>query len=173
MARGTLRDVLEKISSNNSFRLHQVLTSLDFTTVIPLQSKVVSLAPNSQPGGPGPHIYIPQEHGGPVITPRHCVPFSFFLRLAGLREDGEYAHIYKTLPNVIINAVNTKCWTCCFVRGPCRIKGKQRLALSRTYFYFPLSQYFLTYTTLTRGARGSAVVKALCCKPEGRGLETR
>jgi hypothetical protein len=30
----------------------------------------------SQPGGPGPCIYIPQEEDGPVIPPRHWVPFS-------------------------------------------------------------------------------------------------
>jgi hypothetical protein len=29
-----------------------------------------------QPGGPGPHIYITQEQGGPVIPTRHWVPFS-------------------------------------------------------------------------------------------------
>jgi hypothetical protein len=28
------------------------------------------------PGGPGLRTYIPQEQGGPVITPRHWVPFS-------------------------------------------------------------------------------------------------
>jgi hypothetical protein len=28
------------------------------------------------PGGPGPRIYIPQEQGGPVYTPRHWVQFS-------------------------------------------------------------------------------------------------
>jgi hypothetical protein len=30
----------------------------------------------SQPGESGPRIYIPQEQGGPVIKPRHWVPFS-------------------------------------------------------------------------------------------------
>jgi hypothetical protein len=29
----------------------------------------------SQPGGPGPCIYIPQEHGGPVIPPGTGFPF--------------------------------------------------------------------------------------------------
>jgi hypothetical protein len=29
------------------------------------------------------------------------------------------------------------------------------------------------YVEALRGARGSAVFKALCCKPEGRGFETR
>jgi hypothetical protein len=28
-----------------------------------------------QPGGPGPHIYIPQEQGGPVIPPGTGFPF--------------------------------------------------------------------------------------------------
>jgi hypothetical protein len=30
----------------------------------------------SQPGAPGPRIYIPQEEGGPVFYPRNRVPFS-------------------------------------------------------------------------------------------------
>jgi hypothetical protein len=38
-----------------------------------------------QPGGPGPHIYILQEHGGPVIPPGTGFPFRRLLRLAGLR----------------------------------------------------------------------------------------
>jgi hypothetical protein len=29
-----------------------------------------------QPAGPGPSSFIPQEEGGPVIPPRHWVPFS-------------------------------------------------------------------------------------------------
>jgi hypothetical protein len=33
-----------------------------------------------QPGGPGPHIYIPQEQGGPVIPPGTGFPFCRFLR---------------------------------------------------------------------------------------------
>jgi hypothetical protein len=37
-----------------------------------------------QPGGPGPRIYILQEHGGPVIPPGIGVPFRRLLRLAGL-----------------------------------------------------------------------------------------
>jgi hypothetical protein len=39
---------------------HQVLTSLDFTAVIFLQSRVVSFASNPQPGGPGSCIYVPE-----------------------------------------------------------------------------------------------------------------
>jgi hypothetical protein len=39
---------------------HPVFISLDFATRIFLQSKVVSLASNPQPGGPGPCIYVPQ-----------------------------------------------------------------------------------------------------------------
>jgi hypothetical protein len=39
----------------------------------------------SQPGGPGPLIYIPQEQGGPVILPGTGFPFRRLLRLAGLR----------------------------------------------------------------------------------------
>jgi hypothetical protein len=39
----------------------------------------------SQPGGPGPLIYIPQEKGGPVIPPGTRFPFRRLVRLAGLR----------------------------------------------------------------------------------------
>jgi hypothetical protein len=38
-----------------------------------------------QPGGPSPRIYIPQEQGGPVITPGTGFPFRRLSRLAGLR----------------------------------------------------------------------------------------
>jgi hypothetical protein len=37
-----------------------------------------------QPGGPDPHIYIPQEQGGPVIPPGTGFPFRHLLRLEGL-----------------------------------------------------------------------------------------
>jgi hypothetical protein len=39
----------------------------------------------SQPGGPGSHIYIPQEEGGPVIPQGTGFPVRRLLRLAGLR----------------------------------------------------------------------------------------
>jgi hypothetical protein len=39
----------------------------------------------SQSGGPGPRIYIPQEYGGPVITPGTGFPLRRLLRLAELR----------------------------------------------------------------------------------------
>jgi hypothetical protein len=38
-----------------------------------------------QPGGPGLRVYIPQEQGGPVITPGTGIPFRRLLRLAGLQ----------------------------------------------------------------------------------------
>jgi hypothetical protein len=38
-----------------------------------------------QPGGRGPRIHSPQEHGGPVILPTTGFPFGRLLRLAGLR----------------------------------------------------------------------------------------
>jgi hypothetical protein len=38
-----------------------------------------------QPGGPGPYIYIPQEHGGQVISPGTGFSFRHFRRLTGLR----------------------------------------------------------------------------------------
>jgi hypothetical protein len=38
-----------------------------------------------QPGWPGCRIYIPQEHGGPVISPSIGFPLRRLLRLTGLR----------------------------------------------------------------------------------------
>jgi hypothetical protein len=37
-----------------------------------------------QPGGPGPRIYIPQETGGPVVSPGTVFPSCRLLRLSGL-----------------------------------------------------------------------------------------
>jgi hypothetical protein len=56
--------------------LHPVFTSLDFVTLTFLQSKIVSLASNPQPGEPGACIYVSQWHGGPVIRP---APGSLFV----------------------------------------------------------------------------------------------
>jgi hypothetical protein len=39
----------------------------------------------SQTGGPGPRLYVAQEHVGPVIPPVTGFPFRRLLRLAGLR----------------------------------------------------------------------------------------
>jgi hypothetical protein len=66
-------------------RLHPVFTSFDFTTIIFLQTKVVSLASNPKPGGPDPCVYVPQWQGGPVIPPDTGFPFRRLVRLAGLR----------------------------------------------------------------------------------------
>jgi hypothetical protein len=38
-----------------------------------------------QPGGQGPHIYIPKEEGGPIIPTDTGFPFHRLLRLSGLR----------------------------------------------------------------------------------------
>jgi hypothetical protein len=38
-----------------------------------------------QPGGPGPHIHIPQEQGAPVIPLGTGFPFCHLLRLTGLQ----------------------------------------------------------------------------------------
>jgi hypothetical protein len=57
-------------SLEDSTSLHPVFASLDFATLIFLQSKVFSLASKPQPGGPGPCIYVRQWQGGPVIYPQ-------------------------------------------------------------------------------------------------------
>jgi hypothetical protein len=62
------------------FTIYAVLAS----TVI-LRSFTVSDLRLPQPGGPGPRIYIPQEHDGPVIPPSTGFPFRRLLRLARLR----------------------------------------------------------------------------------------
>jgi hypothetical protein len=46
---------------------------------------IVSDSRLPQPGGPGPHIYIPQEQGGAVIFRGTGFPSHLLLRLAGLR----------------------------------------------------------------------------------------
>jgi hypothetical protein len=38
-----------------------------------------------QPAGSGPHIYIPQQQGGPVIPPGTAFPSRRLLHIAGLR----------------------------------------------------------------------------------------
>jgi hypothetical protein len=62
---------------------HPVIT-LDFVSRF-LKSKSGSLASNTQPGRPGPRIYIPQEVGGPVILPGTRFLLRTLLQLTGLR----------------------------------------------------------------------------------------
>jgi hypothetical protein len=45
----------------------------------------VSDSRHPQPGWQGPHIYVPQEQGGPVTPPGTGFPFRHLLRLTGLR----------------------------------------------------------------------------------------
>jgi hypothetical protein len=47
-------------SSKDSARFDPVFTSLDFGTIILLQNKIVSLASNPHPGGPGLCVYVSQ-----------------------------------------------------------------------------------------------------------------
>jgi hypothetical protein len=56
-------------SLQNSARFDPVFTSLDFATIHFLKDKAASLAPNRQPGGPGPVFKSPSH------IPRHQVPF--------------------------------------------------------------------------------------------------
>jgi hypothetical protein len=50
-----------------------------------LQSEVISLASNPQPGGSGPYTYVSQWHDGSVILSHNRFPFCHLLRLAGLQ----------------------------------------------------------------------------------------
>jgi hypothetical protein len=60
---------------------HLDLTSLNFITIIFSQSKVISLASNTQTLGPGLCIYIVQCQGGPVIFPPPQTPTSLSVTL--------------------------------------------------------------------------------------------
>jgi hypothetical protein len=61
---------------------YPILTCLYFVTIFFfLPSKVVSLASNHKPGGPGSSIYILQWQGGPLITPGTGFPFRRLVRL--------------------------------------------------------------------------------------------
>jgi hypothetical protein len=63
---------------------HRVSTSLDFMTIIFLQSKVISLASNPQPEGPGSCIYVSHWHGGPVVHPGTRLTSCHLHQLTGL-----------------------------------------------------------------------------------------
>jgi hypothetical protein len=53
-----------------------------------------------QPGGPGTHIYIPQEQGGPGIPPGIGFPFRRILWLAGMRLHVSVATVLPMMMNV-------------------------------------------------------------------------
>jgi hypothetical protein len=46
-----------------------------FATITFIRDWIVSPAPNSQPGGPGLRIYVPQRQGGPAMPPGTGYPF--------------------------------------------------------------------------------------------------
>jgi hypothetical protein len=78
-------------------RLHLLLASpaqsfLDQSPAGLMTIFTVSDSRLPQPGGSGPHIYIPQDQGGPVIPPDTGFPIRCLLRFAGLRWS------YATLP---------------------------------------------------------------------------
>jgi hypothetical protein len=54
-----------------------------------------------QPGGPGPHICIPLEPGGPVILPGTGFPFRLLLRLAELRWNYSTPPPHGVLPGTV------------------------------------------------------------------------
>jgi hypothetical protein len=64
---------------------HPVFISFYFKTILFLSQKVISLAFNPKPGGPGLWICVPQWQVGPDIPPGTGFPFRRLLRLAGLR----------------------------------------------------------------------------------------
>jgi hypothetical protein len=79
---------------------HPVFTSMNFATIFFfLQSMVVILASNPQPGGPGLCSYVPKWQGGPVIPPGTGFPFRRLLRLAGLQWGYSNQPPHGTSPN--------------------------------------------------------------------------
>jgi hypothetical protein len=65
-----------------------------------------------QLGGPGPHIYIPQEQGGPVIPPVTGFPSRSLLRLAGLRwrySNPPHLYLYMKPRQWAISITRTVC----------------------------------------------------------------
>jgi hypothetical protein len=72
-------------SLEESARLHAVFTSLDYETIFFLQSKVVSLASNPQPGGPGLCVYAPSDRVAQLYPEGTGFPLRLLLRLVGLR----------------------------------------------------------------------------------------
>jgi hypothetical protein len=62
-------------SLEDTARSDPIFTSLDFVTIFFLQSKVVSLASNPQPGGPGLCIYAPSDREAQIYP--KCTRFSF------------------------------------------------------------------------------------------------
>jgi hypothetical protein len=72
-------------SLENSAKFDPGLISLDLATVIPFESKVVSLVLNTQPVGTDLCIYVPPKQGAPVILPGSGFPFCRLLRLAVLQ----------------------------------------------------------------------------------------
>jgi hypothetical protein len=63
---------------------HPGFSSLSFATVIFVRSKVVILASNPQPGGPGLCIYVLQWQGGSVKPPATGFPFCCLLWLLNI-----------------------------------------------------------------------------------------
>jgi hypothetical protein len=75
-------------------RVCNLLLLLDLASAVPLGSESDGTQEHtllsqffrlSQPGTPGPHIYIPQEQDNPIIPSFTTLPFRGLLGLAGLR----------------------------------------------------------------------------------------
>jgi hypothetical protein len=70
-----------------------------------LKTRVFSLAPNPQPGGPGPCIYVPQWQGGSVIPQGTGFPLHRLLGLAGLR----WRYPDRPLHGVFLRLISLQC----------------------------------------------------------------
>jgi hypothetical protein len=74
----------------------------------------------------------------------------------------------------IVPEVMKNYWRRRFLSDAGRIKESRRLVPEHAFScYIARMIYFLIQSLRTAGARGSVVVKALCCKSEGRGFKSR
>jgi hypothetical protein len=86
-----------------------------------------------QPGGPGSHIYIPQEHGGPVIPPGTGFPLLRLLRFAfqvwGLRSRYDWwsgsQYVLASSPTCDLRPDINSVWIslCCLCCAPSLTRG--------------------------------------------------
>jgi hypothetical protein len=113
---------------------------------------------DSQSGGPGRIIYIPQEQNGPVIPLDTGFPLRRFLRLSGLR--WRYSMPPAHAPNYAAPCNSSVAeWVCCghyvkasLLRMPsswwvCKVLSQYRLSLLASQFW--LSSHAAIYTSIT------------------------
>jgi hypothetical protein len=92
---------------------YSVLTSLDFSTVIFLRSKVVSLVSNPQPWGPDPCVFMsPSDTVAQLYPPGTGFPFRRLLLFAGLRwgYSNPSQGLFLSYTSSFISRPTIRCW---------------------------------------------------------------